>query len=230
MLITATSGFISDLSEKNGVQVKIIVSKSGNKYRFYLPGKNKIKFTQTRPDKKNDDVLLCIAAAFTKDNSVDGIYGIDGKVFQENNINFGLGGALKIANNKVDFLITRKGKIFDSVFLKKLIAEKASFFQQLYLIVNGQPEVSKSKKTFQCRGIAKLKSGELCVVESETAITLQVFASDLAECGNVNELIYTDMGSWDEGWYRSIDGKINRIGTNCMDTDKQTNWIIFFKN
>ena len=208
-----------------GIDTKSFRSNSGNTYTMYLLGKNNIEFTTQFPSKQNKNILFCIAAAFTKDSGVDGVYGVEGKIFNQDKINHRVGGALKITQGKVEFVNTKKGKIFTKNYLNQCARQQASFFQQLYLIVNGTPEVSKSEKTFQCRGVAKLKTGELCVIESEKEITLATFAKDVSKI--VQELIYTDMGSWDEGWYRNKEGKISRIGSIFLDTDKQTNWIVF---
>ena len=47
---------------------------------------------------------------------------------------------------------------------------------------------------------------------------------------NVKQLIYTDMGAWDEGWYKNpINNTLVKIGKDLSQTDKQSNWIIFRK-
>ncbi|MFN5182826.1 MAG: hypothetical protein ACK5D5_07350 [Bacteroidota bacterium] len=224
-----TSFFLLGFSDKNvrGVIVQGFTAKSGNKYKFYMLGNNHINFSVNRPSKQDENIQLCIAAAFTKDQQVDGIHAVNGRIFNDNKINHSVGGALVISNGKVRFINTKKGKIFSGAYVKKLSKSKSSFFQQLYVIVNGKPEVSKSKKVFQCRGIARLKTGEICIAESEKAITLQTFANDLGE--KVQELIYTDMGSWDEGWYKDEKGNSHKMGSIFFDTDKQTNWIYFSK-
>jgi hypothetical protein len=45
----------------------------------------------------------------------------------------------------------------------------------------------------------------------------------------VKDLIYTDMGARDEGWYRISPGETRRIGKNLSQTARQSNWVIFKK-
>ena len=87
----------------------------------------------------------------------------------------------------------------------------------------------KDKKLFQRRGIAILNDNSIAIIESEQAITLEVFSKDLVLL-NVKQLIYTDMGAWDEGWYRNpLHNALKKIGKDLSQTDKQSNWIVFKK-
>ena len=56
-----------------------------------------------RPDKKNDNILLCIPGAYTDLNNlkVDGLYIDNGIVYNRNAINHTLGGAIKIIKGEV---------------------------------------------------------------------------------------------------------------------------------
>jgi hypothetical protein len=205
---------------------------SGNKYNYYFKGKNRMKFLVQRPLVKDTNILLCIPAAFTRlgDLKVDGFYMVEGVAGNTDSINRRIGGALKIAGDEISFISTSKGKIFTKGYIDSLSKEKASLFQQIYMVRNFAPENSNSKNKYQCRGIALMYNGEVCVVESEADITLKEFAADVAGKDNVKELMYTDMGAWDEGWYR--DPKSNKpriIGNNRSQTSKQSNWIIFQK-
>jgi hypothetical protein len=67
------------------------------------------------------------------------------------------------------------------------------------------------------------------MIESKESITLKVFSEDLVILG-VMQLIYTDMGSWDEGWYKNQkNNKIVIIGQDLSQTAKQSNWVVFKK-
>jgi hypothetical protein len=63
------------------------------------------------------------------------------------------------------------------------------------------------------------------VIESYEHITLTDYTKDLLELG-VTDALYTDMGSWDEGWYRN-GNDIETIGRIRSQTDKQCNWVVF---
>jgi hypothetical protein len=215
-------------SLKNGLEVRDFTSAtSSNVYHFFMLGKNKMEFTLTRPDKKDKKTLLSIAGAFTLESKPDGVYGLSGVIFNRDSVNHRLGGAIKIFGDSIEIFSTNKGAIFTKGYLDTLEKLKASFFQQIQMIVHSNPEDSKSPKQFQCRGIAILATGEVAVVESEKAITLKTFAADLAENKLVRELLYTDMGAWDEGWYRDKTGDVKVIGNERSQTMKQSNWIVF---
>jgi hypothetical protein len=97
------------------------------------------------------------------------------------------------------------------------------------MIESGKAAKFKDLKVFQRRGIAKFKNGKTAIIESNEAITLKVFADDLVELG-VQDLLYTDMGSWDEGWYRDpATGKVVVIGKDRSQTKRQSNWVVFRK-
>ena len=69
--------------------------------------------------------------------------------------------------------------------------------------------------------------GDLAVIESKSPIMLQEFADDLVKM-KVQNAIYTDMGSYDEGWARNPEnGAIKVIGHNLSETPKQSNWALF---
>lgn len=208
-------------------QVKKIVASSGNHYTFYYNDKAKLLFTTSRPNKTDSNIFLCIPAAFTRaDNKVDGFYMENGIASNLDSINFSLGGAISICNDSVNIFPTNKGKIFTKIFIDSFSKNSASVFQQIQMIKNFKAEVSKSKRKMQCRGIVILNSNQVCIVESNEAITLQTFADDLAGQKNVKNLLYTDMGAWDEGWYRNDKNKIIRIGKDFSSTKFQTNWVI----
>ncbi|MBC7862415.1 MAG: hypothetical protein IAF38_05525 [Bacteroidia bacterium] len=206
--------------------------KSGTDYTYYKKGKNKIGFTTTRPDRKDSSILICIPAAFTRltDFRVDGFYCENGVAGNTDSINHHIGGAMKIKGDSVWIFATNKGKFFTKGMIDTLKNEKATAFQQIQMIKNFVAEDSKSEKKFQSRGIAVMFDGEVCIVESEQAITLKTFAQDLAGEDNVKELLYTDMGAWDEGWYRDpITKKIRVMGKNLSQTSKQSNWVYIKK-
>lgn len=212
-----------------GIQVTAFTSAAGNKYHFYKAKSARLRFTLQRPSKSDSTVLLSIAGAFTASGKPDGIYCADGKLFNRDSINTTLGGAIILHEQSVRIIPTAKGKLFTPRFIDSLQQIKASFFQQIQMVVNGKAEDSKSEKKFQCRGIVVMKNGGTAIVESVGEITLKVFAKDMEESGQVKDLLYTDMGAWDEGWYRNEKGKITVTGINRSQTEKQSNWVIYQK-
>lgn len=209
---------------------------SGNEYLIINPNGARMAFTVNRPSKSDSSILLCIAAAFTglADGKVDGAYAVDGKVIQEVP-NMRLGGAILLNSKGCKIFPYHaypppsgiiKDPTLSAELQKKIKQGKYSFFQQIQVVVNGQPERFWDEKVFQRRAIVAYKSGKVAVIESKTALTLAQFSKDLVNLGAHNAL-YTDMGDWDEGWYRDADGQLHALGTSRRQTEKQSNWIIF---
>lgn len=205
--------------------------KSGTTYTFFKKNSCHIAFTNVRPDKKDASVVLCIPAAFTNtgNDHIDGIFAVKGKVENTAVINKTLGGVFYIEKNSCRIFQSGKGRLFNDSLLNVVKANNISFFQQIQCIQNGKAASFADKKVFQRRGIAVLKDHSVAIIESTENITLKVFAEDLAALGVV-DLIYTDMGAWNEGWYRDpTTGTLKTIGRDLSQTARQSNWIIFQK-
>jgi hypothetical protein len=200
-------------------------------YIIIYKNNSRIDFETVRPDKKDTTVLLCIAAAFTKLDKydIDGLYICKGKTGNKDRKNTSLGGAIKIVNGECTIFPTAKGKLLTDSLISSVEQQKGSLFQQIQMIENGGVATFKDSILFLRRGIVIFKNGETAVAESTRPITLKTFANDLAALGAYN-LLYTDMGSWDEGWYRSpLNGAITPLGYDHSQTAKQSNWVVFRK-
>lgn len=217
------------LSQTISVETKI--GKSKTNYTFIKKNNCKISFETKRPNNTDQNILVTIPAAFTNLNNlkVDGIYSVDGIIRNKNVINNSLGGVFYIENNSCKIFQSKKGKLFNDSLLAIVKNQKASLFQQIQCIENGTAAKYKDKKLFQRRGIAILSDNSIAIIESLEAITLEVFSNDLVLL-NVKQLIYTDMGAWDEGWYRKpLNNALIKIGKDLSQTAKQSNWIVFRK-
>lgn len=225
MMVTVNISFAQTIT------IETKQGKSGAHYTFINENKCAIIFTDKRPDNNDKTILACIPAAFTnlQNYKVDGIYAIYGKTENRSVINTTLGGVFYIEKNKCKIFQSGKGKLFNDSLLNVAIANHASFFQQIQCIQNGKAATFTDKKIFQRRGIAILKDNTIAIIESKEAITLKIFSEDLVVLGVV-QLIYTDMGAWDEGMYKEpTSGKKIVIGKDFSQTSKQSNWIIFKK-
>ncbi len=224
------------LCNRNGllsqtISIESKIGKSQTNYTFIKKNDCSIEFSNKRPDKNDASIVVCIPAAFTNLNNlkVDGIYAVNGNIENKAVINKTLGGVLFIEKNKCRIFQSGKGKLFNDSLLSIVKKNKISFFQQIQCIQNGKAAGFSDKKIFQRRGIAILKDYSVAIIESKQAITLKVFSDDLVLLG-VQQLIYTDMGSWDEGWYKDpSSNKLVTIGQDLSQTSKQSNWIIFKK-
>lgn len=207
---------------------KKVKGASGNEYLIIYKNSASIGFETTRPDKNDSSVFLCIAGAFTTLDTyeIDGLYICGGKTGNKSKINQTLGGAIEIADGECKIFPTEKGRLLSDSLIREVENKNGSLFQQIQMIVGGKAATFKDEKLFQRRGIAVFASGKTAIIESSKAVTLKIFADDLAALG-VKDLLYTDMGSWDEGWYRTAEGKLVTIGNNHSATAKQSNWVVF---
>jgi hypothetical protein len=215
-------------SAKTGLSVSTLKGESGTGYHIYDKGKLDIAWQTTRPVKTDDKIKFCIPAAFTTTTgTVVGIYSVDGKVGNRKRVSKPIGGAVLIEDGKFQIFPSGNGAKFTPQFISSLETRKASLFQQFQVVQDGTPARFKDKKIFQMRAIAKFSDGREGVVESDTAIDFKTFNADLVAMG-VKDAIYTDMGAWDEGWYRDAkSGALVPIGNDRSKTNKQTNWVTF---
>lgn len=201
-------------------------TQSGENYTFFHQDQFKMSFEITRPSKADTNILLCIAGAFTTldNNAIDGFYMKNGTPYNEQKISRGVGGALVIKNGIAEIVPTEKGKLFTKGHIENLTKTKASCFQQIMIIEKGKAAGFKDQAVFQRRAIVTSKDGKTWIAESSKPMTLQKFSQDLVELGAWNAL-YTDMGGWDEGWYRDEKNKTVTIGQILTSTLRQTNWV-----
>jgi hypothetical protein len=203
--------------------------KSGYNYTIFYKNDLLLDVSLKRPDKNDKNILLCIPGAYTNLQSydVDGLYIDNGTVYHPNNVNYSLGGAIKIVNGDCELFPTNRGKLLNDSLINSVVKQKGSLFQQILMIEKGVGATYKDVKLFQRRAIVKLKGNKTAVIESYEHITLTAFTNDLLELG-VTDALYTDMGAWDEGWYKNpADNSVVTIGRMKTQTDKQCNWVVF---
>lgn len=208
--------------------VSTLTGASGTGYHIYDKGDLRLEWHLKRPDKNDSSIKFCIPAAFTTTTgTVVGIYAENGKVGNRKAISKPIGGAILIEGGKFMIFPSGNGAKFTPAFIASVETRKASMFQQFQVVQNGTPASFRDQKSFQMRAIVRFTDGREGVVESDTAITFKTFNADLAAMG-VKDALYTDMGAWDEGWYRDPKtGKIVTIGNDRSKTSKQTNWVTF---
>lgn len=234
LLCFCTFAFVSKKTQRipaSLFRVEIKKAKSGSTYTFFHQEKSKARFVVTRPSAKDTSLLLCIPAAFTMqlNNTIDGFYMVEGKPFNTKAVNHRLGGAAHFVNGKISFFDTHRGAIFTPAAMDSLKKTGGSLFQQIMIISDGKAARFKDTALFQRRAIVHFANGKTAVAENNKPIRLADFSNDLVELG-VTEAIYTDMGSWDEGWYRDPEtGKLKIIGQIRTQTARQSNWVVFAK-
>jgi len=203
--------------------------KSGTSYRVIYKNNMKAEWVTKRPEQydADRDVLLSIPAAFTdKKGRIGGVYAIDGEFFNLDNPDRSIGGVVYCIKGSCSIKPVPRGDLSQDL-IDKIKSLKGDLFQQFIVVFNGKAESFKDKSKFQRRGIATMEDGRTAIVESDRDITLNQFGAECAAAG-IKELAYTDMGWWDEGWYRlRPHEKPHTLGKSRMATNKQTNWLTF---
>ena len=199
-------------------------------YSVFYPGNLIPELRNIRPLSSDTTLQFCIPVAFTKlkNDSIDGLFIMNGKIVNRSAVNHTLGGGMLIRNNGISIFKTDNGKLLTESWSDSIANLQQSFFQQIQLVRNGEAlELRKNQDLWQRRAIVIFQGGEMAVIESKNEITLQEFAEDLVKL-KVVDAIYTDMGSFDEGWYRNQTTKaIVPLGKNRRDTQRQSNWLVF---
>jgi hypothetical protein len=230
--VNADGSRVVDRKDSVAVSVNTKWKSEDEFFRIYYLLDKKIELTDKRPSKKDTAVFLCIPAAFTQldDGSIDGLFIINGKITDPKKVNHHLGGGLLIVNDQLQIIKTNDGKLLTDKWKDSIVSLNGSFLQQIQLVRNGAAlEFNKDQKLFQRRAVVLYRDSTISIVESKNAITLQEFADDLVKMKTLNA-IYTDMGSYDEGWARNPGkGAIEVIGDNRTQTLRQSNWLIFRK-
>jgi hypothetical protein len=206
------------------MEVTSLENNKGCTYTFINISGFNYSFETTRPSSSLKENILCIPAAFTDLNNgkIDGVYVSQASKNKINKVNPYLKGLLFATNENI-INIDQKEKIKN---LDSLIDKTENcLFQQILLVNNGVSlyRDNKNLDKFQRRCVAKFKEGDY-IIETNCAITMKEFSNDLVDFG-VTMAIYTDMGSYDEGWYKS-GPNIVKIGLNKSNTKKQSNWFL----
>lgn len=191
----------------------------------------RLDWVTERPDQQDQAIHFCVPAAFTRagDFAIDGAYIENGGCQHFDAVNQRLGGGLHInIKGEPEFIDTQKGALLTEDFCDQHQQKGADFFQQIMMVVDGQPAVFKDKALFTRRALVQKADGSLLFLESVKAASMTQFAMDLVEFG-AQQAIYLDMGSFDEGWWRYA-GEPLSIGRSKTQTELQTNWLVLRAN
>ncbi|MCI5055713.1 MAG: hypothetical protein MRY83_06370 [Flavobacteriales bacterium] len=224
VLLFYFTGFVPRMS-LNVPEVRIdTIEVNSDMYKVFHLDSFGIETRLERPS-ASSEVALCVPAAYTNlaDNSVDGLFCSDSKLFNANKINSSLKGVFMNIN---DSCFIRK---VNRVSLAELISEELPnlkyAFQQTCLVSNHSPEKFQDNNKFQRRALVEFSNGKWAIVENESSITMNEFAKQLAALGTRNA-IYMDMGAWDEGWVKTMRGRLI-LGKFKTQTKRQSNWLVY---
>lgn len=185
-----------------------------------------------RPSRNDESIVLCVAAAFTKDrhpkfshNRIAGVHLVHGVLYngyKDAHVN----GSFAFFDGEHHFALKE-----DRSLARKAQQRKGAFFMQNMVIFNHQ-EVEEGKMYegrqdkvvtwFRC--LAE-KDGKLYVYQSRQQQSFRSFVDDLLATGVTNAL-YLDMGGWKHSWYRDANGRLVIFFPEETDSKYQTNWLV----
>ncbi len=201
------------------------ISMDTTDYHFitYAPRAGAVfSFERTKPDELDTNIALCMVAAFTS-KAPEHIVGTNvckGEL-RTDSTESETGYCLIIDGTVGIYPLTQNRE--ESI--SKAISQKGDYFQQM-LLANEYNPVSTNvfKNRTSARRALVIANQEPFIVETNDRIHIDTFTTCLLRIG-AEQAIYLDMGSWSEGWYRTNDQTIRRIGNNRCSTHLQTNWI-----
>jgi len=206
----------------------IIISNSGgnSSIRLFRNFGLNISLSHQRPS-FNPETFLCVPGAYTSiDNKIDGLF-IENGVEINNQINIKLTGMCIIMSDSIQILKLEEMK---PDMINKIKISKHSFFQQTLLVRNSKIAYCELFGNIENKRRALIQFNDsYCIGESNVPMSIGKFQESLIGIGAVNA-INLDMATWSEGWYKNQCCEKKIIGENMINTQKQTNWIVFTKN
>jgi len=205
----------------------IVANAEGGKCTIYLfqPFGLNIQVRHIRPDFIPEN-FLCVPGAYTSTKTqIDGLFVENGIEINEL-INNKLTGACIISNDSIQIIGLQD---INSKLISQLILSKKSIFQQTLLVKKNQIVPCKlfgNKENIR-RALIQFED-TYCIGESNRPITISEFQESLVNIGAVNA-INLDMGTWSEGWYKNHCCEKIIVGEKMVNTNKQSNWIIYTK-
>jgi hypothetical protein len=226
--LLAKTSFDSNMVSGNDNPEVLLHNRNGTKCQIILydPHKLTVAIKSQRPT-FNNNCFFCVPAAFTSKTpkQIAGIFIERGNIINsltDKEFN----GTCIISQDSI--------KIMPSSFLNKNILDNAikyknSLFQQFLLINHSEivPCLIFQERVNLRRALIQFDN-YFCVGESNKPVTILDFQESLKSIGAINAL-YLDMGTYSEGWYKNHAGEKVKIGEEMINTDKQSNWLVYEK-
>ena len=187
---------------------------------LFEPVEVSIELTHNRPQ-IDSETFLCVPAAFTSPQiTIEGLFFENGILINDSEPTIQNGTCI-VKSNNIEILETTD---IDRSFIE---SNKYSLFQQILLIYNSQIiECNIWGNRRYLRRALIIKNNKYFIAESYYPVSISTFQRQLQNIGTLHA-IYLDMGTWSEGWVKDCNGEIIIIGENMINTNRQTNWIVF---
>ena len=181
---------------------------------------------KTMPNVEQEDVILCVAAAFTgkcldhfAHNNILGPHISQGVLYEGYEEEGGYAIFASWGNQKCFFELEEQEK------LEEVAAAHGMAFTQYWVVKNGEgynpPRQTIKQEYYRC--IAQ-KAGRTYVIESKEVVKFDFFVKCLVEIG-VENALYMDMGKgWNHSFYRDENGDVHTLHPKTHEYC--TNWLI----
>ena len=181
--------------------------------------------TEVRPSRDDEDVILCVAAAFQSTYQLD---------FDENNIvGWHTSGGHLERGTPQDGLgaftyVDGVARIWDVDEAEDAIREatdKGGFGYQSFIVLKDGERGGFDTHEFRCYRVLTVLDGRVRIIDSRTLMHFDEFVQALRDLG-VTDAIYCDMGSgWNYSWYRGANERAQTI--IGMPWPFSHNWLAF---
>jgi hypothetical protein len=217
---------IDRLLEESGKDVLLL--ETDDLYIYYADYNELAYAAGKRPSKREQDILICVAAAFQSTYQLGFSHdNIVGWHASEGQLERG-----KPQDNLGAFtFVDGTARIWDTGEAEAAVrdaAERGGIGFQQFVVLYGGQRGSHGSDEFRCYRVLALLGGRACIIDSRTQMHYDDFILALEKLG-VQDALYCDMGSgWNYSWYRGENGKaVDIIG---IPWPFSHNWLVFGKH
>ncbi|MBO7481115.1 MAG: hypothetical protein J6T63_03295 [Bacteroidales bacterium] len=169
-------------------------------------------------DTTDTDILFAaLAADIRRDNGkIVGAFVLDGEP-----LSWGLSkrGYCAIFDDEITFGVADNSPLFEQA------TENGGYFFRQYPSVDNGKMVANNPENKSFRRVLCSLNGKVCVIVSTDRVLMNDFSSILVKLG-VNNAIFL-VGSTEDGWFRTNDGNISRLGKKYDKNNPNINYLVF---
>lgn len=112
----------------------------------------------------------------------------------------------------------------NSPLFEQATEQGGSFFRQYPSVDNGKMVANNPENLSFRRALCAL-DGKVCIIVSTNRVLMNDFSTALVKLGVKNAIFL--VGSTEDGWYRTEDGKITRLGKKHTKNNPNINYLVF---
>jgi hypothetical protein len=112
----------------------------------------------------------------------------------------------------------------NSPLFEQATEQGGSFFRQYPSVDNGKI-VSNNPENLSFRRALCAFDGKVCIIISTNRVLMNDFSAALVKLGVRNAILL--VGSTEDGWYRTEDGRLNRLGKKYAKNNPNINYLVF---